>query len=236
MQPTPLRVRRLHPVVALVLALLLPACAGGGHSDGYFGGAPMVQAALSRLPPGPLTCVPFARELSGVRLNGDAHTWWNSAPAHGYARGAAPRPGAVLVFARAGRLSLGHVSVVTHRAGAREILVTHANWGDTRATRGRIDQDVRVVDVSARNDWTLVRVWHAPSGQLGITSYRTHGFIYGPSDTSQAELSEAVERAAWAAHESRPGQSVERAPRLAMTGAPARPARDALPLPPRRTR
>jgi hypothetical protein len=36
------------------------------------------------------------------------------------------------------------------------------------------------VDVSADNDWTEVRVWWAPSGQLGTTVYPTYGFV-GPA-------------------------------------------------------
>jgi len=218
------------PAALLCLALALPlglgGCAGSGDPrtariDG--GAAPSVQAALARLPPGPLTCVPFARELSGIRISGDAHTWWGQAARLGYRRGQAPRPGAVLVFARTRRLASGHLSVVTHRLAPREILVTHANWGDSAASRGRIDQDVRVIDVSPGNDWTAVRVWHAPSRRIGITVYRTDGFIYAPADTTRAELSEAVERAAWAAQARRPGRS----------SVQPLPSGSALPLPPR---
>ena len=44
-----------------------------------------------------LQCVPYAREVSGIRIYGDAHTWWDQAAGH-YARGVRPRVGAVMSF------------------------------------------------------------------------------------------------------------------------------------------
>ena len=41
----------------------------------------------------------------------------------------------------------------------------------------RIGESDPVVDVSAANDWTAVRVWWAPVGQIGNTTYSTYGFI-----------------------------------------------------------
>jgi len=42
-------------------------------------------------------CVPFARQMSGIQLFGDAWTWWSQAFGR-YAEGFLPRRGAVLVF------------------------------------------------------------------------------------------------------------------------------------------
>jgi hypothetical protein len=81
-------------------------------------------------------------------------------------------PGAALVFRRSARLPFGHVSVVTRVLSPREILVTHANWVHHRITR-----DEPVIDVSPRNDWTEVRVWWAPAGQMGGGVYPAYGFI-----------------------------------------------------------
>jgi len=124
------------------------------------------------------SCVPFARELSGIALRGDAWVWWDKAARAGYARGRVPREGAVMVFGRTDRLTRGHLSVVSAVLGPREILVDHANWGNTQATRGRQDWGVRVVDVSSANDWSAVRVWWAPADVLGTSTYPVDGFIY----------------------------------------------------------
>lgn len=165
------------PRLALFLAALvtLGACAGGTDRSGDDDVALALPPGES-LPSGPLQCVPYARHVSGIQIRGDAWTWWNQA-ARGYKRGSRPEIGAVLVFKRSDRLRHGHVSVVSHRIGHREIMVTHANWGSTSATRGRVTRNVRVLDVSPRNDWTAVRVWYAPSGNFG-QPYPTHGFIY----------------------------------------------------------
>src|SRR3954466_9883037 len=53
----------------------------------------------------PLQCVPYAREHSGIKIYGDAYTWWDKA-AGKYAREQLPEPGAVMVlnnYAGAGR-------------------------------------------------------------------------------------------------------------------------------------
>lgn len=123
-------------------------------------------------------CVPFARELSGIDIYGDAWTWWASAAEEGYRRGNRPEPGAVMVFSRTGRLGYGHVSVVAEVLNDREILVDHANWGNSRSTRGGMDWGVRVVDVSKANDWSAVRVWWNPTNSLGRRVYSVDGFIY----------------------------------------------------------
>ena len=147
------------PVLPLMLALA--GCGGNLPSP-----SPGTAAGVD--------CVPFARTVSGVQLFGDAYTWWDGAAGR-YWRGAAPSPGAVLVFRRTGRLPSGHVSVVSEVDGEREIRVSQANWVHHRVTR-----DEPVVDVSPAHDWTAVRVWWAPSNTLGATTYPTYGFV-GPA-------------------------------------------------------
>ncbi|MBW4093025.1 MAG: CHAP domain-containing protein [Proteobacteria bacterium] len=118
-----------------------------------------------------LACVPFARALSGVRLRGDAATWWDAADGR-YARSHAPAAGSVLVFRATSRLPEGHLAVVTEVLGPRTVLVADANWVPHRVT-----QDQPVIDVSPANDWSLVRVYWPPAGEMGITDYPTLGFI-----------------------------------------------------------
>ncbi len=60
----------------------------------------------------------------------------------------------------------------------REIVVDHANWASRRGERGRVDLSVRVLDVSPANDWSQVRVWHAPADSFGQRIYPAYGFIY----------------------------------------------------------
>lgn len=138
------------------------------------------QDALAGTPPAapeirraerPLQCVPYARQVSGIRLRGDAWTWWRQA--HGaYARGHTPQPGAVIVLDTGQKR--GHLAVVERIAGPRRIVVDHANW----LNRGRIHENTPMVDVSPGNDWSRVRVWYTPGGQLGASRYDVVGFIY----------------------------------------------------------
>ena len=125
-----------------------------------------------------LQCVTFARSLSGIQIRGDAHTWWPQAK-NRYATGQTPRPGSVLSFPSQGRMSRGHVAVVTQVITERVIQITHANWSPIGGRRGQVEDKVTVVDVSPNNNWTEVRVWYAPIKDLGTTVYRTNGFIYG---------------------------------------------------------
>lgn len=124
-----------------------------------------------------LQCVPYARQLSGVQIYGDAHTWWGQAQGK-YSTGRTPRVGAVLAFKPHGRMQLGHVGAVSKIVDSRTILMSHANWSTINGTRGHIENNVQVVDVSESNDWSRVRVWYTPTGSLGTTEWPTHGFIY----------------------------------------------------------
>ena len=64
----------------------------------------------------------------------------------------------------------------------RIIQVTHANWSLLGGRRGQVEKDVTVVDVSAAGDWSQVKVWYDPKGDLGTTIYPTYGFIYKALD------------------------------------------------------
>ena len=129
-----------------------------------------------KLPPY-LQCVPYARQVSGIHLFGDAHTWWHQAEGR-YARGFTPRVGAVMAFRPHGKMVLGHVAAVSRIIDSRTILVRHANWSIIHGRRGQIENDVEAVDVSPNNDWSAVRVWFDPIKSLGSTAWPVEGFIY----------------------------------------------------------
>ncbi|MCX7285406.1 MAG: CHAP domain-containing protein [Novosphingobium sp.] len=124
-----------------------------------------------------LQCVPYARQISGIQIYGDALTWWQQAEGR-YAKGRKPKPGAVMSFAPYGRMELGHVAAVSRVIDSRTVLLRHANWSPIDGRRGQIENDVRAVDVSPQNDWSEVRVWYAPIGNLGTTAWPVNGFIY----------------------------------------------------------
>ena len=119
-------------------------------------------------------CVTFARMFSGIQIFGDAWTWWSQA-VNTFRTGRAPETGSVLVFRPEGRMTKGHVAVVSDILTDRVIRVTHANWG---GSRGKVEENVTVVDVSGQNDWSEVKVWYSPLHDLGTTVYPTYGFIY----------------------------------------------------------
>ncbi len=121
-------------------------------------------------------CVPYARQISGVRIRGDADTWWSQAAGR-YERGQTPAPYSVLTLEPDSRLRDGHVAVVTGIVGPREIRVSHANWGWTAGTRGRVYEHMPVIDVSPANDWSQVRFKHPAVGGFG-RAYPALGFIH----------------------------------------------------------
>ena len=128
-----------------------------------------------------LQCVPFARMISGIEIFGDAWTWWQKAAGR-YAQGFTPKSGAVLVFKPTGIMNKGHVAVVSRVLTDRVIQVTHANWSIIDGSRGQVEKDVTVVDVSRTGDWSQVKVWFDPARDLGSTVYPTYGFIYQSSE------------------------------------------------------
>ena len=129
-------------------------------------------------------CVPFARLVSGIQIFGDAYTWWRQAIGR-YETGFTPKAGAVLCFKPNGKMNLGHVAVVSRVFTDRVIQITHANWSRIGGSRGQIEKDVTVVDVSPSGDWSDVKVWYDSVRDLGSTTYPTYGFIYPDARAKQ---------------------------------------------------
>jgi hypothetical protein len=127
-----------------------------------------------------ISCVPYARQISGIQVAGNAWQWWYNAEGL-YARGDVPEPGSVLNFRANGRMRLGHVAVVSQVVNPREVIVDHANWPGGGG-RGGVSHDVTVVDVSEANNWSAVRVELGRGGEFG-SIYPTYGFIYNRPDT-----------------------------------------------------
>lgn len=134
---------------------------------------------------GGLQCVPFARAASGIELKGNAANWWDKAEGV-YDRGAKPEAGSVLNFRAIGRMHLGHVAVVTAVLDSRQIEIEHANWSPPGAAKGGISHNIPVIDVSADNDWSAVRVGLGHTGEYGSV-YPTYGFIYDRPDRGTME-------------------------------------------------
>jgi hypothetical protein len=128
---------------------------------------PSVETPLRKL-----FCVEYARARSGLAVFGDAKFWWARAK-NLYARVTRPMENTVMVFSGSSRLKKGHVAVVTDIVSKREIRVDQANWQN----RGEIDHATPVLDVSARNDWSKVRVWDMRSNGFGAHVYAISGFI-----------------------------------------------------------
>lgn len=129
--------------------------------------APQVRRLSARF-----QCVPYAREQSGVEIRGDAVTWWRQAAGR-YERVQAPQAGAVIVMRGYHNANRGHVAVVRHVLSERSIIIDHANW----LASGEVTLNVPVVDVSPKNDWSQVRVWHIPTHTWGQRVYNVQGFI-----------------------------------------------------------
>lgn len=115
-------------------------------------------------------CVPFARDLSGIQIRGNANTWWGQAEGQ-YARGQEPRVGAVMAWKATKKNPMGHVAVVSRIVSDREIRVDHANW-----KRNKVAHEMAVIDVSDAGDWSAVKLESNP-GAFGSV-YPITGFIY----------------------------------------------------------
>lgn len=129
---------------------------------------------------GGMSCVPYARAVTGMAISGNAWQWWDNAEGQ-YARGQVPEAGSVLAFRNNMRMPMGHVAVVSHVEGPRVVRIHHANW-PVGGRRGAVSQGIAVVDVSDRNDWSAVRVALGHNEDFG-SIYPTHGFIYNRADT-----------------------------------------------------
>lgn len=152
----------------IVMPFLLAACSTVTHFS--------TPQASGHYVVGPMQCVPYARQVSGIQLYGDAHTWWDKAYPR-YHRGNRPQIGSVLVLSRTPRMTHGHVAVVKKIVSNREIDVTHSNWGDDFISRRVVYESARVADISPRNDWTQVKFWNYDKNCFGFP-YAAKGFIY----------------------------------------------------------
>jgi hypothetical protein len=187
---------RVQIAGALLLMLGLSGCASSSYDDyssrAEPARAPVMANALPATPgtsrvqslPGqkPLQCVPYAREHSQVKIYGDAWTWWDQA-AGKYERGPAPASGNVMVLHNYAGPNHGHVAVVRRIVSSREIRIDHANW----LNDGSIYVNNPVVDVSAANDWSQVRVFNIQTGAWGGKTYPVKGFIGAGSNPAPAE-------------------------------------------------
>ncbi|PZO88178.1 MAG: CHAP domain-containing protein [Sphingomonas sanxanigenens] len=156
-----------------------------GRFNAVFGACLLALSAIVAVTPASAQfwqCAPFAREVSGIDLYGNAGTWWAQADGR-YERGHSPAVGSVMVIKPSHGMRVGHVAMVSRVVSDREVLVTHANW----SRRGGVERDVRVVDVSANGDWSQVKVWYAANRDLGTSSYPVYGFIYAKGTPAEAE-------------------------------------------------
>ncbi len=117
-------------------------------------------------------CVPFARNVSGINIRGNAHTWWSKA-AGTFDQSKTPAVGAVMSFRATKSMPMGHVAVVSEVLAPDRILVDHANWH-----RDQISQGMTVIDVSNVGDWSAVRLESNPDAFGGV--YPVNGFILPP--------------------------------------------------------
>ncbi|MFI4966515.1 MAG: CHAP domain-containing protein [Caulobacterales bacterium] len=153
------RTRTLLGSLAVAAVMSLAPTAGGALAETYW------------------QCVPFARLISGIQIFGDAYTWWQQALGK-YDVGFTPKAGAVLCFKPTERMRLGHVAVVSDVLTDRIVQITHANWSPIEGSRGKVEKDVTLVDVSPEGNWSQVKVWYDPNRDLGGSTYPTYGFIY----------------------------------------------------------
>lgn len=162
---------KLLASVATIALLTVPATArdrSGSHTEL----APYLQ------------CAPYARQVSGVEIYGDAATWWGQAQGR-YRTGRSPAVGAVMTFRPHRSMQLGHVATVSRVVDSRRVLLDHANWSPINGRRGQVEKDVLAIDVSPNNDWSAVRVWYAPVGDVGKTVWPVAGFIYADKATKR---------------------------------------------------
>jgi hypothetical protein len=186
--PQALHMKVVSIGLMLFLALMACGCAHLGDDEELVSRKQSAPAANDA----PLQCVPYARDHSGIRIFGDAYTWWDQAAGR-YVRSSLPREKAVIVFIHYAGNQRGHVAVVRQIISAREIRIDHANWFDD----GKIYVNDPIEDISVGNDWSLVRVWNMRMGFWG-KAYDVRGFIWptSPNDRVSALFLKMQEPAA----------------------------------------
>ncbi|MGD9295651.1 MAG: CHAP domain-containing protein [Roseobacter sp.] len=164
-------------VVALVLFSFISACAQNPTEDVIDRerqAFALLEVERKQARGQRVWCVPYARNLSGINIRGNAKDWWARA-SNIYERGDEPVVGSVMSFRATRGMPLGHVAVVSDVITDRQVVVNHANWN-----RNKVSLKMGVMDVSRNNDWSLVRVESQP-GQYG-RPYPVNGFIYPKDD------------------------------------------------------
>lgn len=143
---------------------------------------------------GGLTCVPYARSVTGMDISGNGRDWWHNAAGR-YARGQRPQVGSVLAWPGSGSMGSGHVAVVSRVLNARLIEIDHANWGGPGIRPRSVMRNVQVMDVSGDNSWTRVRVQVGWTAENFGREYPTYGFIHNrPANSSFADASDDMIR------------------------------------------
>jgi hypothetical protein len=176
-------------LVRLALAAAIGLDLAGCASDpgDFVSSNQTARVGAIQKPDSPLQCVPYARQQSGVRIFGDAYTWWDKA-AGKFVRGTAPRLGAVMVLTGYAGPNHSHLAVVRNLVSPREIKVDHANW----LNDGQIYVDDPVVDVSEANDWSKVRIWNIRASAWGTRIYPVQGFIGPGPDTGSDAIASLI--------------------------------------------
>ena len=167
--------------VALAAAIGFDLAGCASEPDTFVSSDNSAHVGAIHRPASPLQCVPYARDKSGIRLYGDAYTWWAKAEGK-FERGTTPKLGAVMVLTAYAGPNHSHLAVVRDLVSAREIKVDHANW----LNDGQIYTDDPVMDVSADNDWSKVRVWNIRAAAWGSRVYPVQGFI-GPGPDTESD-------------------------------------------------
>lgn len=134
----------------------------------------MAAIGTPRVVRGPrrLQCVPFARDMSGVEIFGNANRWWDLAEGK-YRKARSPSVGSVMVMNGYRTNRRGHVAVVRKIVDSRTIIIDHSNW----LNDGKIYLSAPVRDVSENNDWSRINVWYTPGQTWGSRVYTAKGFI-----------------------------------------------------------
>ncbi len=173
---------------------------------------------------GGISCVPYARMVTGMDIRGNGREWWYNAAGR-YARGSRPELGSILSFPGSGSMRMGHVAVVSRVVNARQIEIDHANWGGPGIRRGTVMRGVSVIDVSSDNSWTEVRVQVGWDSSMHGRTFPTHGFIHNRPDGGAGPVYASYHggarftRAAW----TRPATSVRANQRVTRPNLPTPP-------------